>query len=652
MKNQFKKVLIICLMALMVLSVATLSFADVQDDYTILIYLNGTDLESAYDEFSNSFYGNATKDLNEMIAGYNNLGNINVIVQTGGTKKWANDYVSEKETQRFELAGGRFKLVNSLPNQNMGYKKTLSDFIVWGTRNYPANKSALILWNHGAGPVNGYGYDELFEGDSLQLEELEAALKTAKEKTGVQFEILGFDACLMASIEVADTVKMYANYLVASEELEPGHGWDYTGLLKGLALDPTISGDSFGKIIVDTYYEHSVENESASDITLSVIDLSKISNVVSAFETLITEASTKLTDDLFFYDFSKAALTAKSFGGNTENQGYTDLIDLKDFAVYLAENQEETTTALITAIEAAVIYRIEGTYTFDTSGLSIYFPYRDRLYYDENMEKYNKISFSPAYKAFLKNFRETLLKLVGDGNIEGTLIEPNDTSAYYQLVFTPEDMNKVYYIYIDLYTAPENPEEVGYAYRYLGNDFLVSYDEATNSYFEDFSYQWTFFETEPLMTFVIGDYVDLVEYESPVLYNDEEMNLLFAWVFDYETEHVETTENGITTSTEVNVGESTGGHYEIYGLRRGIDAVTGMPDKNIYQLEVGSQLTPLYDVESSQGVVTRVAGMPMIISADSELLFEELEDTIYDLAFRYIDFSYQAHQTEYFQVYK
>lgn len=481
--------IVVCVVMLVL---GTLSFGVEKADYTLLIYLNGTDLESTYDTYEMAFAGNATKDLNEMIAGYKENGGLNVIVQTGGTNKWANDFVSEKETQRFELTDSGFKLVESMPNQNMGYKKTLSDFIIWGNRTYPADKTALILWNHGSGPVHGYGHDELFEGDSLHLEELEGALKDAKDKTNLKFEVIGFDACLMASIEVADMAKSYAKYLVASEELEPGHGWNYQGILNGLYANPQMDGVSLGKIIVDTYYQHAVDNESVSDITLSVIDLSKIDAVVSALEALVTDATPRMTDELFFYAFARSVVQTKSFGGNTEQQGYTDIIDLKSFSTYLSENQSQESKTLSHAIDQAVLYKVEGTYTKDTSGLALYFPYRDKDYYNENMALYNKNSFSPVYKTFLSDFNKRMTELVGDGQIAYTIYEPTEDNPYYQLVLEENEMNKVYYVYIDVYEEVEYPNDGDILYRFLGTDFLVRYDEESNTFFEDFSFGWTF----------------------------------------------------------------------------------------------------------------------------------------------------------------
>lgn len=626
--------IVVCVVMLVL---GTLSFGVEKADYTLLIYLNGTDLESTYDTYEMAFAGNATKDLNEMIAGYKENGGLNVIVQTGGTNKWANDFVSEKETQRFELTDSGFKLVESMPNQNMGYKKTLSDFIIWGNRTYPADKTALILWNHGSGPVHGYGHDELFEGDSLHLEELEGALKDAKDKTNLKFEVIGFDACLMASIEVADMAKSYAKYLVASEELEPGHGWNYQGILNGLYANPQMDGVSLGKIIVDTYYQHAVDNESVSDITLSVIDLSKIDAVVSALEALVTDATPRMTDELFFYAFARSVVQTKSFGGNTEQQGYTDIIDLKSFSTYLSENQSQESKTLSHAIDQAVLYKVEGTYTKDTSGLALYFPYRDKDYYNENMALYNKNSFSPVYKTFLSDFNKRMTELVGDGQIAYTIYEPTEDNPYYQLVLEENEMNKVYYVYIDVYEEVEYPNDGDILYRFLGTDFLVRYDEESNTFFEDFSFGWTFLDNEPLSTYVTKEYDTHVEYEAPMLYKGEQMNLIFAWVNEYAVEG--------DTSSEV-----IGAHYEVYGFRRGIDSETGMPDKNMYQADPGDILTPLYGGVTADGREVWIEGNPITITGESEVVFKQLKGKNYQIAFRFLDFGYNSHQTDFVEV--
>lgn len=624
-----RKYRIIGIVVILSMIMSLVSFAEEQDSYTIMIFLNGSDLESGYDPESNALAGNATDDLNEMIAGYSSTSGVNVIVQTGGTLKWANDYVDPSLTQRFELVDGAFVEKESLPPQNIGYKKTLSDFIKWGARNYPADKYALILWNHGAGPVGGYGVDELSDYDSLGLEELRGALESAKEKTNITFDLIGFDACLMASVEVADTVKDFAKYLVASEEIEPGHGWNYKAILTALNMNPKMDGATLGKLIASSYLSHAKDNGSESDVTMSVIDLSKIGPVVSALEALVEEADEMLLDNMFFYEFARSALSAKSFGGNTEFQGFTDLVDIGDFANGLSENQELKSAALTEAVTNAVIYKVDGPYAFNTSGLSVYFPYRDKEYYAENIATYSKTGFSPTYQEFLKSFKATMDKHEANGPISYVLNDPTEEYPYYELVIEQNDLEKVYYVYIDLYTEPMFDVGDRFDIQYLGYDFLVYFDEESQSYFDDFTFGWTFIGDEPLMMFVTQEIGNIVEYESPVLYNGEYMNLIYSWVTEYS-----------------DSGEDLS-HYEVHGLRRMINPETGMPDKNLYQLEVGSIINPIYsfyDFETDLEI--EAEGNPVTVTPDTDVEFKELGGTNYALQFRVTDFAFNHHLTD------
>jgi len=620
------KTLSILLMLIVIMGLG--SFANAQDEYTIMVYLNGSDLESTYDAETNSYAGSATTDLNEMLEGQPLTDKVNVIVQTGGTKKWVNPQIDASKTQRFELVDGKLVEVQSLPMKNIGYKKTLSDFVIWAEETYPADKYALILWNHGGGPVGGFGVDELSSFDSLQLEEIDAALNTAKARTNITLELIGFDACLMASIEVADTVKDYAKYMVASEELEPGHGWDYKGILTALNMAPDMDGAKLGKIIASSYLSHAKSLGTDSDVTLSVLDLSKISQVVTTFDGLIQDADARLVDNIFFYEFARSALAAKSFGGNTQAQGYTDLVDLNAFANGLLTNQPVKAQALINAVNQAVIFKVDGPFSFQTSGLSIYFPYRDKANYLTNIQTYEKTGFSPTYVSFLKNFKATISKHNVNSDIAYTVYEPTEERPFFELVLEQEGLDKVYYVYIDLYTSPMIPTEATYTAQYLGYDFLVDFDESTNSYFENFTYAWTFLDTEPLLMFVTHDYGDVVEYESPVLYNGEYMNLIYAWI----------------TKTSLT-GEDLS-HYEVYGLRRQVNPETGMPDKNLYQLEAGATIQPVYHMITEEGVTDQVAGNPILLTEASSLEFKELDQTDYLLQFRMTDFAFDHYLTD------
>ena len=196
--------------------------------------------------------------LDEMLRGLAS-DEIQVIVETGGTKAWFIPDIDGSQNQRWKLENGGLTHLADLGPKNMGDPRTLTDFIVWGMENYPNNHYALIFWNHGGGSVLGFGADELFDGDSLTLDEIAKALSDAYDQTGRMLELVGFDACLMATVEAAYAVSPYANYLVASQELEPGHGWNYEPIMRYLSENPAASGAELGKVIVDSYREHAIE---------------------------------------------------------------------------------------------------------------------------------------------------------------------------------------------------------------------------------------------------------------------------------------------------------------------------------------------------------------------------------------------------------
>lgn len=126
---------------------------DGKDQATVFVYMNGSDLESED--------GEATEDLCEMLAA-NISSQVNVLVETIGTKSWSKRLgIASDHTQRYKVEAGNLVLVDdSLGQLDCTSPDTLADFISWGAENYPANRYILIFWDHGAGPVYGFGYDE------------------------------------------------------------------------------------------------------------------------------------------------------------------------------------------------------------------------------------------------------------------------------------------------------------------------------------------------------------------------------------------------------------------------------------------------------------------------------------------------------------
>ena len=200
-----------------------------RDTVTLMVYMCGTDLESRS--------GMGTADLQEMLVA--DLGkNVNLLVYTGGCSGWRNNQVSSKTNQIWQVKNGKLAcLEKDLGAVTMTDSSTLRGYIRWCEKTFPASRYGLILWDHGGGSVSGYGYDEKFASTgSMSLSGVDQALTDA----GVKFDFVGFDACLMATAETALMLTEHADYLIASEETEPGVGWYYTDWLTALGRNPSI----------------------------------------------------------------------------------------------------------------------------------------------------------------------------------------------------------------------------------------------------------------------------------------------------------------------------------------------------------------------------------------------------------------------------
>ena len=164
---------------------------------------------------------------------------VNLLVYTGGTSNWYNEDISDDRNQIFKVEGNRLNLVNNdIGLKYLSQPDTLLEFLNWSKDNYPADKYGLILWDHGGGAVSGFGFDENEpnEDESLTIDEI----KNALDKFEPKLDFVGFDACLMGGFEIAYALKNDANYLIASEELEPGSGWEYKKLLNQLSKNSSL----------------------------------------------------------------------------------------------------------------------------------------------------------------------------------------------------------------------------------------------------------------------------------------------------------------------------------------------------------------------------------------------------------------------------
>ncbi len=178
------------------------------DTWTVFVYMCGSDLESEN--------GLAVDDIEEMANAYTG-NNVRFVVQTGGSTRWNGYDISADSLQRFEVTGGGVYLVDEVSDADMGQEQTLEDFLRWGVQNYPADKMGVVFWNHGGGSITGVCFDEKNEYDSLSLTDLDKAFTSVFDDMTDKFEFVGFDACLMATVETANVLVPHARYMIASE---------------------------------------------------------------------------------------------------------------------------------------------------------------------------------------------------------------------------------------------------------------------------------------------------------------------------------------------------------------------------------------------------------------------------------------------------
>ena len=358
------------------------------DTYTLMLYMCASDLESEC--------GFATEDLNEIMYGYT-AGNLNVIVQTGGTAEWQNTVVADDRCQRYQVTEDGLELVDdSLGMQNMADSATLTDFIQYCSSNYAADHYGLVLWDHGGGVVGGYGYDENFGGDSMSLTEMSRALGDAS----VHLDMLGFDACLMANFETCLMAAPYADYLIASEEPEPGCGWYYTDWIGKLSENCGIPPKRYGRQIIDDYITESGWDSPSMYSTLGMFDLQQVTQkLLPAWSQFSDDAVQQLSAGEYRRISQSRSNTRAVY------QSELDHIDLLDYAQH---SQSETADQLEQAVSDCVVYYRETENGSGDNGLSILFPYYDLSALDMLEEMYQTLGYDDAYPAFLEQFANVM----------------------------------------------------------------------------------------------------------------------------------------------------------------------------------------------------------------------------------------------------
>lgn len=331
---------------------------------TIMIYMVGSDLESEGK--------GATYDIEDIEPENIDLENINVVMITGGTKKWYTSYIDADETAIYELTENGFEKMETYDLKNMGDSNTLTEFLDHSYTYYPADYYDLIFWNHGGG-IQGLEVDEVY-GDLITLSELEIGLKNSPFNSSNKIDTVILDTCLMGSFEMADILDEYANYMVASEEITySSESIDRYTFLSDINYYDT--GLDVGKKFIDTYAGSLAEKNEQRvaygfltyDLTYSIIDLSKVSQLKQDLYDFVDEID--LTSNYQYISSIRANLN----GYGVDSSATVDMVDLYELVEALKILSPTKGEMLLQSINSAVVYN--KTFNDYSNGMSIYFPY-------------------------------------------------------------------------------------------------------------------------------------------------------------------------------------------------------------------------------------------------------------------------------------
>ncbi|MCR5109045.1 MAG: peptidase C11 [Lachnospiraceae bacterium] len=391
-----------------------------EDKITIMVYMCGTDLESRS--------GMATSDIMEMTKA-DISDNINLLVFTGGCSRWQNNVISSSVNQIYRVRNGGLECIEKdAGTKAMTDPSNLSSYIQYCAKKYPADRYELIFWDHGGGSLSGYGYDEKNKSKgSMKLADINEALKSG----GVTFDFIGFDTCLMATLETALIASQYGDYMIASEETEPGVGWYYTEWLSKLSKNTSMPTAEIGKNIVDDFVTVCNQKCPGQKTTLSVIDLAELETTIpDDFKDFSQTMVRLITDDNEYKVVSDARYGSREFAQSSK----IDQIDLVDFATRVGTDEGKE---LAESIKSAVKYNRTSSSISNAYGLSIYFPYKKTSGVNSAVSTYDAIGMDSEYTKCIQEFAS--LQLGGQvssgyeaspfGSLMGSLLSGSSSSS-------------------------------------------------------------------------------------------------------------------------------------------------------------------------------------------------------------------------------
>lgn len=570
-----KIIAVLLLCAILTSSLAACDIPFFSNGATLFIYMCGSNLESKQ--------GLASKAIDELLEA--DAGDLNIVIQTGGAKQWRGHDISERAAGRYEIKDGALVELDTLDQLNMGEAQTLADFLSWGQEQYNTSRNMLVLWDHGNGAPDGVCFDENFVYDGLTLSELHTALSDAKLRK--KFDLIGFDACLLASIETAAAVKDFAKFMVASEEIEPAGGWDFKAMAESFSAESDPA--KVGETICYSYMDKCDQNGKSLMATLSVFDMQYADEMLKW-----CDFAAEILDDYadradYASTIYKAIEDCEKFGGDNAYQGAANMLDFMDFFQKASDDMQTNTVEVYLTADKFISFMVCGKGHPGAWGLSFYYP---MVYDKEEIKEIIGLNISDNYSQYLSNYFLNLPDKTVEFTDKGSI---TDEGAF-TVSLTPE--SKAYLSHID-YILMQTDDSGTRRLVCTDNDITKDWDNLV--FKSNFRGITLALDGHPIFYSTVSSNETFVSFTTPIMLNGESNTLRFAFFWD---------------DSYFN-----GGYYATTGVWYGYDE-NGLPDNNIIPLQPGDRVQIVTDVVQNGKAYDQTYGEEIVIGEDGGKITE------------------------------
>ena len=358
---------------------------------TLLVYMCGTDLQDA-----------GCMDLVEM-AEVEAGDAINVVVLAGGASEWDIEDLKGNTRNLAVIRDGYFEELEQWKQASMGSPESLKEFLEYGMTEYPADRMIVVLWDHGAGSEGGICFDETADDDGLTIVEINEALSRMEKKIpDFHINVFGCDACMMATYEMAAMLSEHpVDYFVASEELEPGTGWDYTALLTALKKNPSMTDEALCNSIIDSYMKAGLRNDPDDYMTLSAVRLTGMQALRDSMEEFADVMSGQIQGGNLA-SVRRGRSRMYTFG--SFDDGSWDMVDLGSALDIYAQFDAEKAAEAKRCLKAVIVGNRQTDNLDPCCGLSILIPQDTTDTFDEYRDGMNLTDVIPNWIGFVNQY--------------------------------------------------------------------------------------------------------------------------------------------------------------------------------------------------------------------------------------------------------